>query len=69
LLILIWRKRIRQSFGNIGFIVGELTRFRPAYLGREELNVRSPRAMTMPHGAIIAAGCVVFLAISIHAMA
>lgn len=69
LLALLWRKRIRQGLSNVAFIVSELMRFRPAHLSREELDVRSPNAMKMPHGAVIAAGCAVFLAISLHAMA
>ena len=69
LLMMLLRKRVRQSFANIGFIVSEMMHFRPAYLGREELSVKSKRALKMPHGAVIAAGCMVFLAISLRAIA
>jgi hypothetical protein len=43
-----------------------LTRGRPAYLDKEELDVKNPKAMGLPHGAVIAIGTIFFLAISPH---
>jgi hypothetical protein len=40
----------------------ELIHFRPPYLQKEELDVKSPKAATMPHGVAIAIGCGAFLA-------
>jgi hypothetical protein len=39
---------------------------RPAYAGKEELDVRSPKSMRLPHGAVIAIGTLFFLAIAGH---
>jgi prepilin peptidase CpaA len=55
------RKRLGKTFWNLGFILSELKSGRPAYLGKEELDVRSPKALGLPHGAIIAVAAVVFL--------
>lgn len=55
------RKRLGTTFWNVGFILSEMRRFRPAYLGKEELDVKSDKALRMPHGAVIAAGTLVFL--------
>ena len=59
--LLLWRKRLRETFYNVFFIVGELLRFRAPYVSNQDLNVDSKRAITMPHGATIAAGVGVFL--------
>lgn len=55
------RGRLLRTFWNIGFILSELKQGRPAYVRNEELDVRSPKAMGLPHGAVIAAGTLVFL--------
>jgi hypothetical protein len=36
---------------------------RPAYNKNEELDVRSPKAVGLPHGAVIGVGTAVFLAL------
>ena len=56
--------RIRKTFWNVGFILSEMKHGRPAYVGREELDVRNPKSVGLPHGAMIALGTVVFLVIS-----
>jgi prepilin peptidase CpaA len=61
LAILVWRKRLRKTFDNVFFIVSEMMHFRAPYLGREELSVKSQKAFTLPHGAVIGLGCMVFL--------
>ena len=61
LTILIWRKRLRKTFDNVFFIVSEMMHFRAPYMGREELSVKSQKAFTLPHGAVIGLGCMVFL--------
>jgi prepilin peptidase CpaA len=55
------RKRLGKTLWNVGFILSELKSGRPAYLGKEELDVKSPKAVGLPHGALIAAASVVFL--------
>jgi prepilin peptidase CpaA len=66
LVLVALRGRIRNTFWNIAFILSEMRKGRPAYLKREELDVRNPTAQGLPHGAVIAVSCVFFLAISAH---
>ncbi len=61
LVLILWKKRAKRTFSNVGFILGEMVQMRPAYVGREELSVSSPAAATMPHGALIAVGTFFFL--------
>jgi prepilin peptidase CpaA len=61
LILVAMRGRVKKTLWNVGFILSEMMRGRPAYLGREELDVRSPRAVRLPHGAAIAAGTIFFL--------
>lgn len=58
------RGRLRKTVWNVGFILSEMKCGRPAYVGNEELDVRSPKSMGLPHGAVIAAGTIVFLYLS-----
>ncbi len=60
--LLIFKGRLRRTLGNIGFMLKELLYFRPPYLKREELDVRHPTAVKLPHGVMIAAGSAAFLA-------
>jgi len=53
--------RFRKTFSNVGYMFSELIHFRPPYLRKEELDVKSPKAATMPHGVAIAIGCGAFL--------
>jgi prepilin peptidase CpaA len=62
LAVLAWRKRLRKTFDNVLFIVAEMMHFRAPYMGREELSVKSQKAFTLPHGAVISLGCLVFVA-------
>jgi prepilin peptidase CpaA len=56
--------RIRKTLWNVGFILSEMKSGRPAYIKKEELDVRSPKAMGLPHGAVIAVSTVFFLVIA-----
>jgi prepilin peptidase CpaA len=58
------RGRLKKTLWNVGFILSEMKRGRPAYLGREELDVRSPKSVGLPHGAVIALGAILFLGLS-----
>lgn len=64
LLIVSLRGRMRKTLWNVGFILSEMKQGRPAYLGREELDVRSSKGFGLPHGAVIAVGTMFFLAIA-----
>ena len=61
LAVLAWHKRLRKTFGNVSFIVSEMMHLRAPYMGREELSVKSQKAFTLPHGAVIGLGCILFL--------
>ena len=62
LVVLLFAGRVRKTFWNVGWILHEITHFRAPYQSSEELDVRSARAMRLPHGAVIAVGSMVFLA-------
>ena len=66
LILIAARGRVKKTFWNVGFILSELKRGRPAYMRREELDVKSPKALGLPHGAVIAVGTLFFLAVAAH---
>lgn len=68
LIVVAWHGRVRRTLGNVGFILSQMARLRPAYLAREELDVRSPQAVSLPHGAVIAVATLFFLSITAHFM-
>jgi prepilin peptidase CpaA len=61
LAVLLFAGRIRKTFWNVGWILNEVLHFRAPYHSSEELDVRSAKAMRMPHGAVIAVGSIAFL--------
>ncbi len=66
LALAVARGRLKSTFWNMGFIVGEMTRGRPAYVNKAELDVKNPKSMGLPHGAVIAVGTIFFLALAPH---
>ena len=60
------RGRVRKTLWNVGFVITEMKHGRAAYLSNEELDVRSSKAIGLPHAAVIAAGTLVFVGLSIH---
>lgn len=60
------KKRLKTTFWNVGFILSEMKSGRPAYLTKEELDVKNPKAVGLPHGAVIAVGTLIFLAAAAH---
>jgi hypothetical protein len=58
------RGRLKRTFFNVGFILSEMKHGRPAYVEKEELDVRSPKAVGLPHGAVIAVSTLFFLAVA-----
>jgi prepilin peptidase CpaA len=65
-IVAVVKKRVGKTFFNVGYILSEMGRGRPAYIKREELDVKNPQAVGLPHGAVIAVGSLFFLAISAH---
>ncbi|MEO8663100.1 MAG: A24 family peptidase [Bryobacteraceae bacterium] len=61
LILLVLKGRLRQGLWNVGFIFTELSHFRAPYMTREELDVKSSKALRLPHGVTIAAGTLAYL--------
>lgn len=66
LLVMVLRGRVKKTIWNVGYILGEMTHGRPAYVSREELDVKSPKSVGLPHGAVIAVGTIFFLAFTLR---
>jgi prepilin peptidase CpaA len=66
LILVTVRKRVTSTFWNVGFIINEMKSGRPAYVGKEELDVHHPKALGLPHGAVIAVGTLFYLALAAH---
>ncbi|HYW42164.1 MAG TPA: prepilin peptidase [Bryobacteraceae bacterium] len=64
LILVVVKKRLAKTLWNVGYILSEMKSGRPAYLGKEELDVKNPRAVGLPHGAVIAVGTLFFLALA-----
>ncbi len=61
-LLLLSRKRLVTGFANVGYMLKEMVLLRAPYMKREELDVNSPKAVTLPHGAMIAMGTLAYIA-------
>jgi prepilin peptidase CpaA len=48
--------RLLRTINNVGYIISEIAHLRPPHVRREDLDVKSEKALRMPHGAAIAAG-------------
>jgi len=64
LILVVARGRLKKTLFNVGFILSEMTHARPAYLANEELDVKSKKALGLPHGAVIAVSTVFYLAVA-----
>jgi prepilin peptidase CpaA len=62
--VLFFRGGLRRAVLNVLSILGALIRFRAPFRERPELDVADSRAVTMPHGVAIAAGSLLFIALS-----
>lgn len=61
LAIVLSKGRLRQTFWNLGYILWELAHLRSPRRSGEEFDVSSGKGLTMPHGAVVALGCLFFL--------
>lgn len=61
LILIVAKRRFHKTLWNIGYILWEITHLRSPRGAGEELDIRSPKAVTLPHGAVIALGCLAFL--------
>lgn len=53
--------RLRSSVWNVGYLVRELLSFRAPYMRHEQLDVKNPQTLRLPHGVSIAAGAAAVL--------
>ncbi len=60
-ILMMAKGRARKTIFNTGYIVWEMAHFRAPHLKNEEFDVSNPRALTLPHGAAIALGSLLFL--------
>jgi len=68
ILLVVARGRLKTTLFNVGFILTELKSGRPAYMKREELDVRNPKSVGLPHGAVIAVSAVFYMALCVRMM-
>ena len=61
LLLVLFKKRVKQTLWNVGYLAGEMMRGRAPYLTREQLDVNSAQALTLPRAVPICLGVVAFL--------
>jgi prepilin peptidase CpaA len=64
ILVTLLRGRVKTTAWNLAYILGEMKHGRAAYVTREELDVKSPKSVGLPHGAVIAVGTIFYLAVS-----
>ena len=62
LILVVAKGRARQTLWNVGYMVSEMMKWRAPYLTREQLDVNSPKALTLPRAVPICLGVIVFLA-------
>lgn len=60
-LLTLARGRFRKTMRNVGFMLWEMAHLRPPHLRSEELDIKSPKAVKLPHGGVIALGCLAYL--------
>lgn len=61
LLLMAYKRQTRMGIRNTVFIASELMQLRAPHVRREELDVKNPKALTLPHGAVIALATSTFL--------
>jgi prepilin peptidase CpaA len=64
IVVILWRRRLRKTLWNVGFLVDRLVHFQAPYLASEELDVRSQKSVRLPHGLAIAAGTGVWMVVA-----
>jgi prepilin peptidase CpaA len=63
--LVVAKGRLRKTVWNVAYLVNELGHARAPYMTRDELDVKNPKAVTLPHGFTIAVGYFLFLAFSL----
>ncbi len=65
LALVVWRRRLLTTLWNVAFIAREWLSRRAPYLTREDLDVKSEKALRLPHGVSIAVGVVAAILLSL----
>ena len=60
-VLMVSKGRVRRTIYNTGYIVWEMAHLRAPHMKSEEFDISNPRALTLPHGAVIALGVLFFL--------
>ena len=58
----------RKTIDNLGRIVWELAHFRAPFRNHQQIDVRNPMALRLPHGAVIALAVIAFVGASVARM-
>ena len=61
LVLVCIKGRVRQTFWNVGYMASEMMKWRAPYLTREQLDVNSPKALTLPRAVPIFLATILFL--------
>jgi prepilin peptidase CpaA len=64
--LIVWKKRVSKTMLNVSVITHELIQRRMPYLVDEQLDVRHPESVRIPHALVLASGCVAFLALGME---
>ncbi len=62
-ILLLAKGRFKRTLLNVSIMLHQLSRFQAPYHATEELDVRSGKALRLPHGATIALGTMAYLAV------
>jgi len=63
-MLVLFPGRLKRTLFNVGFILSELKHGRPAYVAKEELDVRTQKGASLPHGAVIAISTIFYIAMA-----
>ena len=69
LVFVVIRKRTRQTFFNLSWIVRDLLRFKAPYKSSEELDVTTDKGLRVPHAALMAIGVGTFIVMTRYGLA
>jgi prepilin peptidase CpaA len=61
IVLVIWDRRLRRTFANIGHALADLARGRAPYARTEEMDVSTAKGLCLPHGAVIMLGSLLAL--------
>jgi prepilin peptidase CpaA len=66
IFLIVLRRRFHLTLLNISIILGQLSHRRSPALADSHLDIRSQNALTLPHGAVIAAAVFLFLLLQLR---